>query len=269
MIQFKNVSKIYRPNFWNKKVIALKELTLNVEKGEVFGFLGPNGAGKSTTIKLLMDFIRPSSGKILIDGIESKEPKARRQLGYLPENPYFYDQLTPKDLLTFGARASGLSRQERKKQINYLLKKLELEHVSKRSLRQFSKGMLQRVGLALSLVHNPTIIILDEPMSGLDPLGRTLVSKIILELKEQGKTVFFSSHILSDVERLCDRIAIIHKGRLRFLDSIKNIVSKYKEQKDVETINKAISQTETKDKGDYQRILSPVEKLFIEIVNKK
>ncbi len=260
MIQFKKVSKTYKYNFWDKKITALKELTLTIEKGEVFGFLGPNGAGKSTAIKLLMDFIRPSSGMILIDGIDSKEPQARRLLGYLPENPYFYDQLTPKDLLSFGAKASGVKPKDAKKRISYLLKKLELEHVSKRRLRQFSKGMLQRVGLALSLVHDPQVVVLDEPMSGLDPLGRTLVSKLILELKERGKTVFFSSHILSDIERLCDRIAIIHKGELRFLGYIKNVISKYNEQEQDISLP-------PKETTSYKRILSPVEKLFIEVIN--
>ncbi len=258
MIQFKKVSKIYKHNFWDKKILALKDLDLTIERGEVFGFLGPNGAGKSTTIKLLMDFIRPTSGTIFIDGIDSKEPKARKQLGYLPENPYFYDQLTPKDILLFGAKASGLHKKDATEHIEHLLKKLGLQHVAKRPLRQFSKGMLQRVGLALSLVHDPQIVVLDEPMSGLDPLGRNLVTKLILELKEKGKTVFFSSHILSDVERLCDRIAIINKGELKFLDYVENIVSKYQGKRQKESIISL---------DTYKKILSPVEKIFIEIVN--
>ncbi len=227
MIEFESVSKTYKPSIFGSKITALKNLTIKIEEGEVFGFLGPNGAGKSTTIKILMDFIRPTSGRVTVNSILSTMPEARTFIGYLPENPCFYDHLSAKDLLWFGARVAGIKPREARHRINILLERVGLSRAANRPMCQYSKGMAQRAGLALALIHDPKIIILDEPMSGLDPLGRKLVADLILELKKEGKTVFFSSHIISDIEKLCDRIGILVKGKLQLLDTIPNIYANY------------------------------------------
>ncbi len=214
LIKIDSVSKIFKKEFSNKKVEALKSLSLEVSKGEIFGFLGPNGAGKSTTIKLLLDIIRPTSGTLLIDGKPVSEKPVKRMIGYLPENPFFYDHLSAKELLWFGGMSCDVPGSVIEQRTYSLLKDLELLDAMKRPLRSYSKGMVQRAGLALALIHDPSILILDEPMSGLDPLGRKKVFDLILKLKEEGKTVFFSSHILHDIERLCDRAAILINGSL-------------------------------------------------------
>jgi len=205
---------------------ALEGFTLTVEPGEVFGFLGPNGAGKSTAIKLLLNFIRPDAGELTIKGRPVQESAVRRGIGYLPENPCFYDHLTAAELLRFGGRASGLDRATINKRTDELLTRLNLVNVKHQPIRTYSKGMTQRIGLALALIHDPEILILDEPMSGLDPLGRRLVADLIMELRKAGKTVFFSSHIMSDIEELCDRIGIIHKGILLFSGPLQEFVGK-------------------------------------------
>ena len=211
----KEVSKHYKTGL-GKKTLALQCVSISVRHGEVFGFLGPNGAGKSTVIKILMGFIRADRGEVRVKGLPVSEPSVRRHIGYLPENPLFYDHLTARELLMFGGRAVGMERAEIQRNTDALLERLDLAHAASRQIRTYSKGMTQRVGLALSLVHDPEICILDEPMSGLDPLGRRMVADLILDLGKSGRTVFFSSHILSDIERLCDRVGILHKGRLLF-----------------------------------------------------
>jgi len=206
-------------------VEALKSLDLVVPKGEIFGFLGPNGAGKSTTIKVLLGLIRPTSGSARIMGIDIHSNESRRKVGYLPENPAFYDYLTAEEYLTFVGRAfampDDLLRQERER----VLKQLELWDARKRAIRSYSKGMVQRVGLAQVLIHDPDVYILDEPMSGLDPLGRALVKEIMLELKARGKCVFFSTHITADVETVCDRVGIILKGELKSVEQVDKIMT--------------------------------------------
>lgn len=214
LIQINAVSKVFKKDLSKKKVTALNNLTLNVDEGEVFGFLGPNGAGKSTTIKLLLNLIRPTSGTLTIDGQDVSGKSVRRLIGYLPENPYFYDHLTAQELLWFGGRSCGMDDGIIKERSRALLNELDLVHAMKRQLRSYSKGMVQRAGLALALIHDPKILILDEPMSGLDPMGRKKVFDLILKLKAEGKTIFFSSHILHDIERLCDRAAILINGGL-------------------------------------------------------
>ena len=204
---------------------ALESLDLEIRSGEVFGFLGPNGAGKSTTIKILMNLIYPDTGQATIGGIDVREPTARRLVGYLPESPYFYDYLTAEELLWFGGRASGMDSKHIRERTDMLIGKVDLEKAKKRQLRTYSKGMLQRAGLALALIHDPKVVILDEPMSGLDPIGRKMVGDLIIELKGQEKTVFFSSHILNDIERFSDRAGIIIGGRLRIVDSLVNLLS--------------------------------------------
>ena len=206
------------------RVDALKNLDLQVSAGEVFGFLGPNGAGKSTTIKLVMGLLRPSSGRTSMYGVDSAQAVARRRVGYLPENPAFYDYLGAEEYLAFVGSQFGMDRSLLKERSEEILKRLELWDARKRPMRGYSKGMVQRVGLAQTLVHDPDVYILDEPMSGLDPIGRALVKEIILELKQRGRCVFFSTHITDDVEKVCDRVGVIVKGSLVALDSVENIL---------------------------------------------
>ena len=214
LISIRDATKVFTKEFSRKKVNALNSLTLDIKEGEIFGFLGPNGAGKSTTIKLLMNLIRPTSGTLTVDGKNVADPSVHRIIGYLPENPYFYDHLSADELLWFGGKTCDMAPAVIKERSNALLKDLDLEEARKRPLRSYSKGMVQRAGLALALIHDPRILILDEPMSGLDPVGRKKVFDLILRLKREGRTVFFSSHILHDIERLCDRAAILVNGSL-------------------------------------------------------
>ena len=223
-ISIQNLSKTYRGKR-GAKVNALKDLTLQVEKGEIFGFLGPNGAGKSTTIKTLMGLIRPSSGNASIMGKEIASTEARRHVGFLPENPAFYDYLSAEEYLAFVGRTFGMNAAVMKEKIESVLKRLELWNARKRPMRGYSKGMVQRLGIAQVLVHDPQVYILDEPMSGLDPLGRSLVKEIIKELKEAGKTVFFSTHIISDVELVCDRVGILVGGHLKTVRPVQEILA--------------------------------------------
>jgi ABC-2 type transport system ATP-binding protein len=215
-IEIEHLSKEYPYGFLNlKKKISLEDLSMRVDTGEVFGFLGPNGAGKSTTIKLLMRLIFPDRGTARILGKSIDDVSVHQETGYLPEQPYFYDYLTAAELLDYFARFHGLTATDRQTRVQNMLKKVGLETAKKIQLRKYSKGMLQRVGLAQAILHDPQVVILDEPMSGLDPLGRREVRDIILELKKDGRTVLFSTHILSDAEMLCDRVGVIVGGKLR------------------------------------------------------
>ena len=215
-IETENLSKEYPYGFLNlKKRMSLENLNLRVESGEVFGFLGPNGAGKSTTIKLLMRLIFPTSGRARILGKSIEDVSTHQVVGYLPEQPYFYDYLTAAELLDYFARFHRLTASDRRERIERMLKKVGLETAKRIQLRKYSKGMLQRVGMAQAILHEPEVVVLDEPMSGLDPLGRREVRDIILELKREGRTVLFSTHILSDAEMLCDRVGVIVGGKLR------------------------------------------------------
>jgi ABC-2 type transport system ATP-binding protein len=225
MIKIEGVSKNFLDSFSRRKVAALQDLHLQVGRGEVFGFLGPNGAGKSTTIKILIDLIYPDTGRASINGMDVRDKETRRHVGYLPENPYFYDYLSAEELLRFGGRTAGLTAALVKKRSETLLHKVDLFDARKRQLRTYSKGMVQRAGLALALIHDPQVVILDEPMNGLDPIGRKMVGDLIVELKEQGKTVFFSSHILADIERFCDRYGIIVGGRLRKVERVDQLLA--------------------------------------------
>jgi ABC-2 type transport system ATP-binding protein len=209
------LTKDYAVGFWRKRPYrALDHLTLDVESGEVFGFLGPNGAGKTTTLKLLMQLVYPSEGHAEILGRPVGDLGVKHRIGYLPENPYFYDHLTAEELLTYYATLFGIRGAERAGRAARLLDEVGVGAERRLQLRKFSKGMLQRVGIAQALINNPELIILDEPMSGLDPLGRRDVRSLILRLRDEGRTVFFSSHVLSDAEALCSRVAILAKGRL-------------------------------------------------------
>ncbi len=208
-----------------KKRRSLDGLTLRVETGEVFGFLGPNGAGKTTTIKLLVGLIFPTAGTARILGRPTGDVQMHRDIGYLPEQPYFYDYLTAAELLDYFARFYPLTATDRRERVTGMLKKVGLAAARKMQLRKYSKGMLQRVGLAQAILHDPQVVILDEPMSGLDPIGRREVRDIILELKREGRTILFSTHILSDAEMLCDRVGVIVGGKLRGVGAPDQIVS--------------------------------------------
>ena len=221
-ISFENISKTFRSGL--KRNTVLKGLNLSVESGEIFGFLGPNGAGKSTSIKLLLDFIRPDRGRILVDGLDTARDPFQGLIGYQPESPYFYENLSGLETLTFAAKASGMERKVIFQMASDVLERMDLADADSRPIRTYSKGMKQRLALAMALIHDPKIYVLDEPMSGLDPLGRRLISDTIRELGRKGKTVFFSSHILSDVESLCDRIGILHKGDLLYSGTVEAFV---------------------------------------------
>jgi ABC-2 type transport system ATP-binding protein len=220
------LAKDYKVGFWRPRPYrALDGLTLAVEPGEVFGFLGPNGAGKTTTLKLLMQLVYPTSGTASILGRPLGDLEMKRRIGYLPENPYFYDYLTAEELLTYFAGLFGYKGADRTGRVTRLLDEVGLGAERRLQLRKFSKGMIQRVGLAQTLINDPEVIFLDEPMSGLDPLGRRDVRALILRLRDQGRTVFFSSHILSDAETLCSRIAIVAKGRLMASGTLADLVT--------------------------------------------
>src|ERR1700677_2692848 len=209
-IEIQSLTKDYAVGFWREKTRrSLDSLSLEVHEGEAFGFLGPNGAGKTSTLKLLMGVIFPTSGTARIRGRSIEDVAMHRDIGYLPEQPYFYDYLTARELLRYYARFSGYGKSEREQRVDKFLERVGLTQAADVQLRKFSKGMLQRVGIAQAILHDPQVIFLDEPMSGLDPVGRREVRDIILDLKKQGRTVFFSTHILSDAEMLCDRVAVL------------------------------------------------------------
>ncbi len=214
-IDVKNLTKTYRTPLARRKVEALRGVSFTVQRGHIFGFVGPNGAGKTTTIRTLMGLIRPTTGSATILGHAIPSRQARFKVGFLPEAPYFYDYLTVGELLDLAGRLFGLSASVRKQRTKDLIARVGLERAQTQSLKKFSKGMLQRAGLAQALMNDPELVVLDEPMSGLDPIGRKEVRDLILELRDQGKTVFFSTHILSDVEAITDRVAIIARGQLQ------------------------------------------------------
>ena len=214
LIEVSSLRKTYRQGFWMKQVEAVKNVSLRVDSGAIFGFLGPNGAGKTTTIKVLTGLIAPSSGSAHLFGLPVSSPQARAKLGFLPENPYVYPYLTPREFVKLSGRLSGMRGSQLVSRVAAVLGQLGIAYAADRPVRRLSKGMLQRAGLAAALVADPELLILDEPMSGLDPVGRREVRDLILHERSQGRTIFFSSHILTDVETLCDRVAILRKGEV-------------------------------------------------------
>jgi ABC-2 type transport system ATP-binding protein len=226
VIQVDDLRKTYLTPFARRRVEALRGVTFSVERGHIFGFVGPNGAGKTTTIRTLMGLIRPSSGKVSLLGHALPSREARTKVGFLPEAPYFYDYLTVPELLDLAGRLFGVPAGERRKRADRLIERVGLDRARNQSLKKFSKGMLQRAGLAQALMNDPELVVLDEPMSGLDPIGRKEVRDLILELRDQGKTVFFSTHILSDVEAITDRVAIIARGQLQASGTPGELVAK-------------------------------------------
>ena len=224
VIQVENLEKSYRTPLRRKKVDALRGISFTVDSGEVFGFLGPNGAGKTTTIRILMGLISASAGRAHILGDPVPSRSARARLGFLPEAPYFYDYLSVSEILDLAGRLFGLSRRERRRRSDELIDMVGLQHARDTALKKYSKGMLQRAGIAQALINDPELVVFDEPMGGLDPVGRREVRDIIETLRERGKTVFFSSHILADVELVSDRVGIVVKGRMRDVGTLSELI---------------------------------------------
>src|ERR1700688_1084085 len=225
-IEILGLEKTYSVGFWRKHPKrALHPLHFAVEDGEIFGFLGPNGAGKTTTLKLLRGLVFPTAGSARILGREWTDPAVKAQIGFLPEQPYFYDYLTAHELLEYYGQLSGVPAKQRTQRVDQVLHQVGLRDVQGLQLRKFSKGMLQRVGIGQAILHDPKLVFFDEPMSGLDPMGRREVRDLMEELKHEGKTVFFSTHILSDAEALCDRVAIIHLGELRSVGAVADLTA--------------------------------------------
>ncbi|MBN2718251.1 MAG: ABC transporter ATP-binding protein [Deltaproteobacteria bacterium] len=212
MVEVANLKKTFHIGFFRKKVPAVCGVGFTVNRGEIFGLLGPNGAGKTTTLKIMMGLIKADAGSVKLLGRDARSYTARKNVGYLPEHAYFHEYLTPMELLDFYGKLYGMSKKDCHRRRGELLERVGLADAAKRPLKKFSKGMLQRVGLAQALLSDPEFLVLDEPMSGLDPIGRKFVADLILELNESGKTILFSSHILSDVERLCSRVIILRRG---------------------------------------------------------
>jgi ABC-2 type transport system ATP-binding protein len=233
IVRIENIVKDFRPGFGLRKKRVLHGISFSVREGEIFGFVGPNGAGKTTTLKVLLGLIRATSGETSILGHAVHETAFRRQIGFLPENPYFYTFLTGRETLHFYAKLSGVAGPRRSQRVDSLLDLVGLSRAADSRLQTYSKGMLQRLGIAQALVHDPNIVFLDEPMSGLDPIGRVEIRDLILRLRAEGKTVFMSTHILHDVEMLCDHVAIIVDGRIRYEGGVEDVVAGAGEQVDV------------------------------------
>src|SRR5436305_5238275 len=226
IVELKNLRVEYNaPSAPGGRKVAVSGLNLEVRAGEVFGFLGPNGAGKTTTMNVLLGFVNATSGAAYLFGVNVREPIARQRIGYLPELTYYYKFLTAEELLRFYARIFKIPKAEREKRIDAVLKLVELDHARTRQIKTYSKGMQQRAGLAQALINNPDLLIFDEPTSGLDPIGRMKVREIIQRLKDEGKTVFFSSHELGEVETICDRVAILNQGQLKMEGKVTDLVA--------------------------------------------
>jgi ABC-2 type transport system ATP-binding protein len=214
VLKTENLTKTFRRNWRRGKFTALDNLSIEVEEGEIFGFLGPNGAGKTTTIKILLRLLKPTSGNAYILDTDLHDSPTRLRVGYMPENPYFYRFLTGEEFLKFYARLNRIIPSERTRRIDELLELVGMKHARTVPLKEYSKGMTQRIGLAQALMHDPKLVLLDEPMTGLDPIGRKEIRDLIYRMKDQGRTIFFCSHILSDVQDICSRVAILHHGKL-------------------------------------------------------
>jgi len=225
VLAIENVHKFFKVGFIPKKKEILKGVSFSVAESEIFGYLGPNGAGKTTTLKCILGLIFPDRGKIEIFGQPHLEPRAKERLGFLPENPYFYDYLTAREFLDFYAQLFRVKKDERKERVASLLNLVGMDRARDLQLRKFSRGMLQRIGLAQALVNEPSLVLLDEPLGGLDPLGRKEIRDIIIRLKAEGKTVFLCSHILQDIEMICDRVAIIVDGKILSQGPLTDLIS--------------------------------------------
>ncbi|MFQ6036981.1 MAG: ABC transporter ATP-binding protein [Candidatus Aminicenantales bacterium] len=225
VLRITNLHKSFKTGFIPRRKKILKGISLEVQRGEIFGYLGPNGAGKTTTLKCALGLLFPEEGNVEIFGHPHSSPEAREKIGYLPENPYFYDYLTAEEFLRFYSDIAHMGREEKQEQIPRLLELVGLRDVADLQLRKFSRGMLQRIGFAQALINNPSLVFLDEPLGGLDPLGRKEMRDVIVSLKDEGKTVFLSSHILQDIEMICDRVAILVEGRVINQGRLQDLVS--------------------------------------------
>lgn len=223
-VKIVELTKVFKSGIRQRRTVALDSLSLEVEEGEIFGYLGPNGAGKTTTFKVLVGLLRPTSGEAWLLGNNISDISSRREIGFLPEQPYFYDYLTAREFLDFYCQLYNLSKQARKKRVTELLELVGLQETASVQLRKFSRGMLQRIGVAQALINEPKLVFFDELMSGLDPIGRKQMRDVILRLKADGKTVIYSSHILSDVEEICDRVAILSKGKLHGVGQLNELL---------------------------------------------
>jgi ABC-2 type transport system ATP-binding protein len=224
IVQVEGVVKDFRPGLGLRRKRVLHDVSFRVRRGEIFGFVGPNGAGKTTTLKVLLGLIHVDAGRARVLGHDVRETEYRRHVGFLPENPYFYDYLTGREFLSFYARVSGVPAAQRGARVERLLAEVGLAHAGDMRLRTYSKGMLQRIGIAQAIVHDPEIVFLDEPMSGLDPIGRAEIRELILRLNQEGKTIFMNTHILSDVETVCHRVVIIVQGEIRYEGSVSDFL---------------------------------------------
>jgi ABC-2 type transport system ATP-binding protein len=231
VLKTENLTKVYKRGLKRTKFTALDNLSIEVKEGEIFGYLGPNGAGKTTTMKILLRLLRPTKGTASILGTNIHEAPKRLRLGYMPENPYFYRFLTGEEFLKFFTRLNRIPVEERKRRIDELLSLVGMEHARGVQIREYSKGMVQRIGLAQALMHDPKLVLLDEPLSGVDPIGRKEIRDLIYRLKcEQGRTIFFCSHILSDVQDICDRVAILHHGKLLRMGDLDDLLGRKDER---------------------------------------
>jgi ABC-2 type transport system ATP-binding protein len=241
LIKVDRLGKVFRQGFWMRRVEAVKEVSFEVRTGHIYGFLGPNGAGKTTTIKMLTGLIAPTSGHATVFGEPVPSPKAMRKVGFLPENPYVYPYLTPREFVEMSGRLSGLGGREARRRTEQVLDQVRVLYAADRPVRRLSKGMLQRTGLAAALVADPELLILDEPMSGLDPVGRKEVRDLILKEQENGRTIFFSTHILSDVEMLCDHVTILREGRVVVSGDLSELLRRDVQRTDVTVMNPTAS----------------------------
>jgi len=274
VVEIEDLTKDYEVGFWRKrKVRALDGLSVSVNAGEIFGFLGANGAGKTTTLKLLMRLIFPTAGTARILGLDIADVSMHQRIGYLPENPYFYDYLTAREFLDYCSKLFGVPKSERSRRAEQLLLRVKLEQKSwDVQLRKFSKGMLQRVGLAQALINDPEVVFLDEPMSGLDPIGRREVRDLIASLRQEGATVFMCSHILSDIEVLCDRVAILKRGRLAhvgYLDELRRRAGDHTHVEIVATSTDELTLRRNMVDGDNYQVTTTAAGLRVQLPDEK
>lgn len=268
VVRVTNLVKDFRVGFGMRRRRVLDDVSFVAHEGEIFGFVGPNGAGKTTTLKVLMGLVRPTSGSASILGRNVEESEFRDKIGFLPENPYFHAFLTAREILDFYARLSGVASDHRAERVDRLLETVHLTHAADMRLKTFSKGMLQRVGVAQALIHDPSVVFLDEPMSGLDPIGRREIREVILALRAEGKTVFMNTHILSDVEMICDRVAIIVKGSIRKQGSLRELVGEGECATRIVVEGLSVEAAESLESGLGARLRAAGDRIAIEVDSK-
>jgi len=266
VIETRDLTMVYRSGLWARKVTALTSLSLEVTAGEIFGYLGANGAGKTTTIKILVGLMRPTAGRALVLGQDCASVPVKRRIGYMPEDPYFYEYLTGAESLDFYARLFDMPRAARRKKADELLELVRLSDARRTRVRAYSKGMRQRLGLAQALINDPEMVILDEPLSGLDPMGRMELRNVILGLRDEGRTVFFSSHILADVEMICDRVGILVKGDLSAVGTIDRLLAS--RVKAVEIVAERVSEEGVRRLGAIaERVLHEGDRIAVRVAD--